>query len=89
MNRYEPRTPRAVFGFAAVFLTAATLAVSVVAPAAMDVGSREVTVLTQTLDAQAKAAANAPTTSIDVIAVRATRVVPAVPSPASKIGLQG
>ena len=50
MINYEPRTPRALVGFAAVFMTAATLAVAVLAPAASDVSSREVTVWTMSSD---------------------------------------
>ena len=36
MNRYEPSTPRAPLGLAAVCLTVATLALSVGAPAALN-----------------------------------------------------
>jgi hypothetical protein len=88
---YEPRTPRALVGFAAVFMTAATLAVAVLAPAASDVGSREVTVWTMSSDSDGAAAnAAAPTTSINVVAVRGTRLVPVVQSrAASKTNLPG
>lgn len=91
MINYEPRTPRALVGFAAAFMTATTLAFAVFAPAAIDVGSREVIVWTMSSDSDAAAAnAAAPTTSIDVVAVRGTRLVPVVQSrAASKTSLPG
>ena len=62
-------------------MTAATLAFAVFAPAAIDVGSREVIVWTMSSDSDAAAAnAAAPTTSINVVAVRGTRLVPVVQS---------
>ena len=36
MNRYDPRTPRTLFAVAAVAMTAATLAISVLAPAGIE-----------------------------------------------------
>lgn len=80
MNRYEPGIPRAIVGFAAVFMTAATLAISVIAPAAMDSTSGEVSVFTTSSAAQATANADAGalTTSIDVVAFRRMRLVPVV-----------
>lgn len=79
MNRYEPRTPRALAGFAAVFMTAATLAVAVLAPAAMDAGSRDGGILTMSTEPQSHAVVNSGplTTSIDVVAYRAPRRLPA------------
>lgn len=81
MNRYEPGTPRALFGVAAACLTVATLALSVAAPAALNPESREVGVLTASSETQsAFANAGAVTTSIDVVAYRTMRLVPIVQS---------
>ena len=80
MKRYEPGTPRALFGLAAACLTVATLAVSVAAPAALDRESREVGVLTSNETQSAFANAGPLTTSIDVVAYRTTRLVPIVQS---------
>ena len=41
MNAYQTSTPRAALTIAAIALTALTIGVSVVAPAKMDSGSRE------------------------------------------------
>jgi len=59
-------------------ITAATLAVSVVAPTTFDAQARDVA--TSAAQSQSHAYANAGplTTSIDVIAVRSTRLVPVV-----------
>jgi hypothetical protein len=78
MKRYQPSTPRAFVGLAAAFMTAATLAVSVVAPTTFDAQARDVA--TSGGESQSHAYANAGplTTSIDVIAVRSTRLVPVV-----------
>jgi hypothetical protein len=91
MNQYDPGTPRALFGLAAIAMTAATLAVAVIAPAAMDYGTREIGVLTQANQVTTVSAIDASTASIDVVAVRGMRLVPAVHShaPAAKRGLQG
>ena len=81
MNRYyQPATHRVFAGFAAVFMTAATLAVTVIAPTAMDASSREVSVSTMSSEPQSHASINsgALTTSIDVVAYRTTRLVPVV-----------
>jgi hypothetical protein len=80
MNRYEPATPRALAGVAALFMTVATLSLSVLAPAAVDSESREVSVLTLSSEPESHAFANAGplTTSIDVVAFRTTRLVPEI-----------
>jgi hypothetical protein len=75
MNDYQPRTPRALLGLAAVAMTAATLAASVLVPARMQYGTREIEVLTQS-DVATQARTAASTASIDVVAVRGTRIVP-------------
>ncbi len=78
MKHYQPATPRAFVTLAAAFMTAATLAVAVVAPTTFDAQTRDVA--TSAGESQSHAYANAGplTTSIDVIAVRSTRLVPVV-----------
>jgi hypothetical protein len=90
MQRYQPGTPRALIGVAAVALTVATLAVSVLAPAAMNYGTREIGVLATTSDHVA-GGSDATTRSIDVVAVRGVRLVPVAQlrPAAAKPGLQG
>jgi hypothetical protein len=90
MQRYQPGTPRALLGVAAAALTVATLAVSVLAPAAMDYGTREIGVLATTSDHVARGD-DATTHSIDVVAVRGVRLVPVAQlrPAAAKPGLQG
>jgi glutamate racemase len=79
MKRYEPGTPRAIAGIAAICMTAATLAMSVVAPAAVDSESREVGVLTTSTQTRVTSSkVDGATTSIDVVALRGTRLVPVV-----------
>ena len=82
MNRYEPRTPRALAGLAAVCMTAATLALSVMAPAAIESESRDAGVAATSTGIEDHAFTNAGplTTSIDVVAYRTKRVVPVVQS---------
>ena len=90
MHRYEPGTPRALIGVAAVALTLATLAVAVLAPAGMDYGTREIGVLATTTDRVAPGG-DVTTQSIDVVAVRGVRLVPVAQlrPAAAKPGLQG
>jgi len=75
MQRYESGSPRALIGIFAVAMTAATLALAVLAPAATEYRARDIGVLAggdiATYDAT-------PITSIDVVAVRAVRHVPVV-----------
>lgn len=85
MNRYEPSAPRTIIAFAAVFMTVATLAGAVLAPATMDLGTgdagaREVSIVTTTNELRHAAPTGAAdaTTSINVVAKRSTRLVPAV-----------
>jgi hypothetical protein len=91
MHRYQPGTPRAIIGVAAVALTVATLAVAVLAPAAMNYGTREIGVLATTSDHVARSGDAATTQSIDVVAVRGVRLVPVAQlrPAAPKPGLQG
>ena len=78
MKRYQPSTPRAFVGLAAAFMTAATLSVSVVAPTTFDAQARDVATSAGQSQSHAYANAGPLTTSIDVIAVRSTRLVPVV-----------
>ena len=90
MHRYQPGTPRALIGVAAVALTAATLAVAVMAPAGMSYGTREIGVLATTSNEVGRSS-EATTASIDVVAVRGVRLVPVAQlrPAAPKPGLQG
>ena len=79
MNPYRPRTPRTIFGLAAVALTAGTFALAVAAPAGMACSTEQIGVLTQSSDITPVAsAAREATASIDIVAVRGTRLVPVV-----------
>lgn len=91
MNEYQPRTPRTLLALAAVAMTAATLVLVVFAPASMAFGTREIGVLTQASEAGpvASAASDATTASIDVVAIRATRLVPVVHGRSRESALQG
>jgi hypothetical protein len=92
MKRYETGTPRGLIAFVAIVLTAATLAVSVIAPAGMNYDTREIGVLAGSGDEdQAHRAVDVTTSTIDVVAVRGVRLVPvaAARSTTAKPGLQG
>jgi len=79
MNPYRPGTPRTILGLAAAALTAGTFALAVAAPAGMACSTQEIGVVTQSNDVTSVAsAAGEATASIDVVAVRATRLVPVV-----------
>ena len=73
MNRYQPRTPRIFAGFAAAALTAATLALTVMAPAALDAQSDDTAVIAAGGEDHVYANAGPVTTSIDVVAYRGKR----------------
>lgn len=77
MQRYEPGTPRSLFGIFAVGMTAATLALSVLAPATAEYRARDIGVVAGTVGDIATYDAT-PITSIDVVAVRAVHHVPVV-----------
>jgi hypothetical protein len=77
MQRYESGSPRALFGIFAVAMTAATLALSVLAPAAAQYSARDIGVLAASGGDLATYDAT-PITSIDVVAVRPVRHVPVV-----------
>lgn len=91
MHGYKPATPRALFAFAAVALAGATFALAVVVPSTMEWGMQEIGVLTQNDAMPSRTALDDVTATIDVVAVRGTRLVPVWHSPArqAKAGMQG
>ena len=79
MNSYQPATSRTIVGIAAAFMTVATLAISVLAPASLDSVTRDVSVAsTSTATQPTSADGGTLTTSIDVVALRTTKLVPVV-----------
>ena len=89
MNRYQPKTPRAAFGVAAVAMTALTLALAIVAPAKLAPVSQDAAML-------AAAGSGAPAAvevlivpaRIQVIGVRESTVAADVPAAARAKGRQ-
>jgi hypothetical protein len=73
MNRYQPRTPRIFAGLAAAALTAATLALTVMAPAALDARGDDMAVVAAGGEDHVYANTGPVTTSIDVVAYRGQR----------------
>jgi hypothetical protein len=73
MNRYEPRTPRLFAGLAAAALTVATLAVTVMAPAALDARTGDAATIAAGGEDHVYANAGPVTTSIEVVAYRGKR----------------
>ena len=69
MNQYQPFVPRVALGFAAVAMTAITIAVSVVLPANMD-STREAPVLAVSAVPVEASMVPAALTRIDVVASR-------------------
>ncbi|HEX6004049.1 MAG TPA: hypothetical protein VFZ14_08660 [Burkholderiales bacterium] len=80
MNRYEPRTSRIFAGFAAVALTAATIALTVMVPAEVDAQHRDALAAASGGEDHVYANAGPLTTSIDVIAYRGKRGAPIIQS---------
>jgi hypothetical protein len=88
MNRYDPRTPRTLIGFAAAAMAAATLAIAVLAPAGMEYVANDVDVLTQIEDTTCTG--DGAVAAMSVVAVRGVHAVPIVQSRATaKVGMQG
>jgi hypothetical protein len=81
MNRYDPRTPRALFGFAAIALTAATLALSVSVPARIEHAPPAVDLSTRVANERYVPDGGSVVTSIDVVAVRGSRTASIAQSP--------
>jgi hypothetical protein len=80
MNRYQPATSRSIAGIAAALMTVATLAVAILAPAAMDATTRDVSIASTSnaYEQSMSTQSGALTTSIDVVAFRTTKSVPVV-----------
>ena len=80
MKRYESAPPRALAALAAVAMSVLTLSASILAPVTVDAGQHDALVSTLSATPQDHAFANSGplTTSIDVVAYRSTRLVPAV-----------
>jgi hypothetical protein len=76
MNRYDPGTPKALFGCTAVALTAVTLGALVLAPAKFDSGFEPATTLATATPIEVSISP----ARIDVIAVRAPNVAWAMPA---------
>jgi hypothetical protein len=89
MNRYDPRTPRTALAVAAAATTALTLAVAVFAPARMEFRTREVQVLAATgasLPVTTVVAGQAaPVASVDLVAAREPKPLPAPAQPALRL----
>jgi hypothetical protein len=79
MSRYDSRTPRTLFAFAAVALTGATLALSVLAPAEIDRPAQG-DLVTRVSSETCASAGDMLVTAIDVVAVRAPHVAPVAQS---------
>jgi hypothetical protein len=71
MNRYDPRTPRALFAFAAATLTVATLAISVLAPAGIERAAPQDDLVTSVASERCVPSDDSVVTGMDVVAVRA------------------
>lgn len=74
MKTYQTQSPRFAIGLAAIALTVATLAVSILAPADLPFHSQQVDVVGYTNDA-ATLPADATVTTLNVVAVREQRDV--------------
>ena len=88
MNRYDPRTPRTFAGFAAAAITVATLALTVVLPAA----SRPATaddIATRVTSEQCVVAGDNAITAMNVVAERRARATPLAQSRGTPRDAQG
>ena len=70
MNRYDPRQPRALFALAAVTLTAATLAISILAPAGVARVGPQDDLATRVASERCVPSDDTVVTGLDVVAVR-------------------
>jgi hypothetical protein len=80
MNRYDPRTPRTLFAFAAVAMTGITLAISVLAPAGIERPATQGDLLTRVESEICAPSGGTLVTAIDVVAIRAPQVAPVAQS---------
>ena len=78
MKRYESTPPRALAALAAVAMTVLTLSASILAPAKVDAGRDDSASSLSAAQDHAFANSGPLTTSIDVVAYRSARLVPAV-----------
>ena len=76
MNSYQSSTPRATLTIAAIALTALTIGVSVVAPAKMGSGSRELGVAARESIASVATPVVIEPASIEVVAARDPAFIP-------------
>lgn len=70
MKRYDPRMPRALFAFAAITMTAATLAISVFAPAGAGAAAPQDDLATRITSERCLPGDDTFFTGIDVVGVR-------------------
>ena len=83
MNRYQPKAPRAAFGFAALVMTALTVGLAVVVPVQMSPGTPEVaTLLAAEPATQAATEVLIVPARIEVIGVRESTVAGGAPAAA-------
>jgi len=73
MKHYEPSIPRVALGIATVAMTVITIAVSLILPAQMDSGSRDLPTLAASKATAPTSMDPAPVTRVDVVAVREPR----------------
>ncbi|HLX29914.1 MAG TPA: hypothetical protein VKV24_15645 [Casimicrobiaceae bacterium] len=76
MNAYEPRTPRTLLGFAAIAMTAGTLALSVLWPAESPQATAQQDLATRIESERCVPDSGTLVSGIDVVAVRSTHVAP-------------
>ena len=76
MNAYEPRVPRTLLGFAAIAMTAGTLALSVLWPAESPQATPQQDLATRVEGERCVPDGGTLVSGIDVVAVRNTHVAP-------------
>jgi hypothetical protein len=88
MNRYDPRTPRALAGLAAAAITSATLALAVVLPAtSLPIATPE-DIATRVTSEQCIAPTDSAITEMSVLAERHPHAMPLAESRAAVPGTQ-
>ena len=88
MNRYDPRTPRTFAGFAAAAITVATLALTVVLPAASRPAATADDIATRVTSEQCIAPTDSAITEMSVLAERHPHAMPLAESRAAVPGTQ-
>ena len=89
MNRYDPRTPRTFAGFAAAAITVATLALTVVLPAASRPAATADDIATRVTSEQCVVAGDNAITAMNVVAERRARATPLAQSRGTPHDAQG